>query len=100
MMIDNPLRFRIAYVVEEPVLASDRVCRRLPSRPTTMAGTGVVEGVDRLASLEEGIRVLRSTANDRPVRGQRAIAVGANLVVVDHVFQVVVLEVLDLRNLM
>jgi hypothetical protein len=78
----HPFGFRVAHIVEEPVLTSNPLSESFHC-VGDVTGAGFIEGVDRLARLEKGIRVLRGAADDRPVRGHGAV----------------VLEVFDLRYL-
>ena len=51
---------------------------------TERAGHGSVEGVGALAGLEKGIGVVRGAAHKRPLRVERAGAMGPHEVIVDH----------------
>ena len=64
-----------------------------------MPGTAGIERVDRLACLEEDIRVLGSAAQDGMFGGQGPGAVGADQFVIDHGAQVIVSQLFDLVDL-
>ena len=63
-------------------------------------GAGGIERIHRLASLEKNIGVLRRTAQNRMVRGQRACAMLEDIPLVDHRAKNVFAEKLDFRDLM
>ena len=64
-----------------------------------MPGTASVERVDRLARLEVDVGVLGRAAQHRAVGRERAAAVGADQLVVDHGAHIVIGQLLDLLHL-
>jgi len=80
---DHPLGLGVSDVVEEMVLTSGPLAESL-HRLNHMACARLVEGVDRFASLEEGVRVLRRAADERTVRGHRPVTMGADQVIIDE----------------
>ena len=56
---------------------------------------GIVERVDRLASLEENVRILGRATNDRQIGRQTAGTVGSNQVVVDQSLDIFVSQLFD-----
>ncbi len=61
-------------------------------------GRGIKERIGSLALLEECIRILGSSAKQRPIRIQRPLAVCLDEFIIDHLPQYVITQLLDLGN--
>ena len=79
----HPLGVRVALIVEQSILPAGQRGEAL-HRAFDDAGHALVERIDRLARLEEGVRILRRAADERMLGVQRARAMGAHQIVVDH----------------
>ncbi len=95
---DDALGFGIARILEQAVPPARE---RRESRHQLLhdIGTGAIEEVGRFAGLEERIGVLRGSPQHGMVRRQRPPAVGRDLLFRHQRPQVVVGELLDLRDL-
>ena len=95
---DDALRVGRAAVVHQVVPAAG-LGRQLVHHLLDDAGHRQVEGVGRLAGLEEDVGVLGRPAHDRGVRGEAPGAVGEDVLVADERPQHVVVEDRDLVDL-
>ena len=95
---EDALRLRVAVVVEEPV-APPRPGGEALHHPLHDRRAGQVEAVGSLPRLEERVGVLGASAQHGMVGRHRARAVCRDEVRVDERADVVVVQVLDLRDL-
>ena len=91
---EDALGLGMAVVVEEAV-ACVPCARRARHRALDGGGHGGVEGVRRLAHLEEDVRVLGGAAQHRGVGVQRAVAVRAHERLVEQRADVVLVDPVD-----
>jgi hypothetical protein len=94
---DDALGIGSSDILEEPVLASDSLCKAV-HHPLDDIGRLQIVGVDRLTCLEEHIGVLRRTAKYRVIGRECPLTVRADLLVVDERPHVIVGEFLDLHD--
>ena len=94
----DTLGIRSADVIEQVVLPSDQLGEFVHVFLDDL-GASVVEGVDRLASLEIDIRVLGGAAQHRMIWREPARPVGVYEALFDHFLQVVIRHQLDLVDL-
>ena len=90
----DPLGLRVPGVVDDVERAAGALAEAGHQRPRPRRDAGV-ERVHRLARLEVDVRVLRGAADERPLRGQRAVAMRADQLLGHERPQVVVGEHLD-----
>ncbi len=90
----HPLGLRVTVVVDDPV-ATPAALGQLRQHLLDDLRHAGVEGVDRLARLEVDVRVLRGAADERPLRRERAAAVGPDELLRHQRAQVVVGERLE-----
>ena len=96
---DDVLGIRRAFVLEEPVFAADEL-GELVHRVLHDGRTGQVVRIHRFAALEVNVGVLRRAAQHRMVGRERALAMSAHQIVVDHGAHIVQAELFDLGNFM
>ena len=95
---DDPLRVRGTDVLEEAITAAGEGGEARHHR-FHHARKGLIPGIDALAPLEVDVRVLGGAADDRMVRIEGAIPVGAHQVVIDQGADGGVGQALDLVDL-
>ena len=95
---DDARRLGVTDVVEE-VVRAPRELREAVHFLLDEAGAGEVIDVSGFARLEEGVGVLRAAAEDRAVRREAATPVRGDGFFVEHREEVLVRELLDLRDL-
>ena len=94
---DHALGGRIADVLEQPVAPAGQLGERL-HRALDDLRARVVEAIRRLSRLEEDVGVLRRAAQHRAIGRQPALAMREDQRLGDQRAQVVVGELLDLRD--
>ena len=87
---DDVLGVGRADVVEQVVAGGRRSATNLSITFCTMVGQAQVVRIDRFAALEINVRILRRAAQHRMIGRQRATAMRAHQLVVDHGAHVVV----------
>ncbi len=79
----DPLRFGMAAVAEQAIRPADQRAHAI-HRALDDVGSARVEGVRRLARLEERVGIVGRATDDRPLRRERPRTVRAHEVVVDR----------------
>ena len=94
---DHAIGIRRADVIEQMILPTDHL-REFVHRLLDDGGAGRIEGIGGFARLEEDVGILGRAADDGTIGRERAGAMGADQVVVDHGAHVVGGKLFDLGH--